>query len=444
MRHRSSTPSPKHETPRGKWQLKRPSMKISRTQAVMLTSAACVGGVLPLTVPHDSPLDSPLVAVVAKATGVSDKSASVDRAVTPPPEVSQSSALGALEVKVDDTKVDTAVVEYFRQACTPLAVGAGVVDRVSIITEQAIGQTLDEKKTTHAEGVATLAQDLRAASETLSALPSPANTPLAAASYESNLKQIREKFVQVADGLDPFVQQLRDADSLQKLTEGEAAYKKQLGENAPVLVELLNNLVGSPGGVTAATSEAIRQLEGCQGLLKPTPLPADTFVVEPAVDLHVRLSQALTMVDEGDEKIRTLYADTEGKSFSEGKTATLAAWDMRIDAIQRAIDHIQQWQHPDDLPLDLENALAGYDQLRDDAVHVLEGIRDTTRQHRDALAAATSPSALNTALTPASEALNQDAVAQKKLTVRADRIAPSPNTATTKEISSRLPAQQQP
>lgn len=416
-----------------------PSRKVSRTSATVLALAAGAGGLLPLVVSDNDQGQSPLFAAVAKVAGTDTKSA---RATLPDDPasatVAQSSALGALEVKADDTQVNTDVVEYFRQACVPLAAGAGITDRMSIVTEQAIGQTLDEKKTTHADGVAGLAHDLRTAAETLKNIPAPVNSALAAASYEANLKQITDKFVQVADTLDPFVQQLRDAESLQKLTELETEYKKQLGGSNAALSELLNNLVGAPGGVTAATSEAVRQLEGCQGLLKPSPLPADTFVVESAVDLHVRIQQASQMLDEGNAKITTLYADTEGKTFSEGKDATLAAWDARIEAANKAIEHVKGWHHPSDLPLDLENSLIGYDQLRDDAVHVFEVIRDTTQAHRDALAAATSPSALNAALTPASDALNSDSVAQMKLAVRADRIAPSPNTATTEAIKARL------
>lgn len=341
----------------------------------------------------------------------------------------------------DNTVVIPSVVEYFRQACVPLAPAVGVSDRVSVITETAIGQSLEDKKKTHAEGLETLIKDLRSSADSLSKIPAPTDlgdSDLTSSTYEAAVKSTTTSMIELSDSLDEHVSKIRDANSLQGLSEIETNYKSTINKNNPAVTDSLNNLIGTAGATTLATGDAVRKLPECSSIFKASPLPEDSYVVQPAADLHIRIKEAEGILEAGNAKITTLYADTEGKTFSQGKEATVAAWNARADAADKAIAHINGWQHPKELSTADENALIGYDALRDDVVKVFTGIRDSTRDQANKLNATTSSTELNNALTAASDALSSNSVELLKLDIRADRTAPSPTTATTEAIKKKL------
>ena len=345
------------------------------------------------------------------------------------------------QASAKDNTVVPSVVEYFRQACEPLAPAVGVSDRVSIITESAIGQSLEDKKKTHAEGLESLIKDLRNSANSLSKIPAPtdlSDSDLTSSTYEAAVKSTTTSMIALSDSLDMHVSKIRDTNSLQGLSEIETDYKSTINKNNPAVADALNNLIGTAGATTLATGDAVRKLPECSSIFKASPLPEDSYVVQPAADLHIKIKEAEGILEAGNAKITTLYADTEGKTFSQGKEATVAAWNARADAADKAIAHIQGWNRPKDLSTADENALIGYDALRDDVIKVFTGIRDSTRDQANKLNETTSPTELNNALTAASDALSSNSVELLKLDIRTDRIAPSPTTATTEAIKKKL------
>lgn len=344
---------------------------------------------------------------------------------------------------VADVTVIPSVVDYYRKACVPLAPAVDVSNRISIATETSIGQNLEDKKNTHATALEVLVGDLFKSADSLGGIEAPVgdipgSSELTAATYEAAVKSTTGSMRALAEALREFPHHIREADSPQKLAEIETKYKSTINKTNPALTEALNNLVGTAGAVTAGTGDAVRKLEECSHIFKPSPLPEDSVVVEPAVDLHVRIKEAENILDGGNAKINSLYSDTEGKTFTEGKTAAVAAWDARADAADKALNHILAWKHPANLSAADENALRGYDQIRDDAVKVYTEIRDVTRDQSRRLSETTTPTELNNALTPASDAIGGNNIALLKLGVRVDRVASPPTTATADAIQKRL------
>ena len=340
--------------------------------------------------------------------------------------------------EVSEDTVLVPVVDYYRQTCPALYEMVAVSDKVSGITENAIGQSLVDEKVTHADGIDDIVSTISGAGTALRDIPAPKDLPgsddTMSAAYEAAVNRVADQAGELAGGLEPLAGDIRDAGDDSRLDDLVGQYRGVVDAHTPALTSALNDLVAVAGPSTSATGDAVRSLPECAPVFEPSPQPSDDMSVGSAVDLHVRLTQAENLVRAGSEKISSIAADTEGATFEEGRAVTVDAWRARASAAQQAIDLIEGWEQPSTPTAAEANALIGYPEVRADAVGVYTSVRDAANASADSLAAAEGVSDLNEALTSASETTWESSVAEAKLLVRVARNAPVPTTASADDI----------
>lgn len=387
-----------------------------------------------------------VVAMVA-VLGVSISQArdSVDTLITPLEETTTAATAAASNTEttteqppVSEDTVIKSVVNYYQQACPALYSMVAVSDKVSVITENTLGQELGDEKITHADGIGEIVTSLNDASAQLRSIPAPDDLPGSSdadqEAYAAAVDKVSGQATTLTESLDPLSAQIREAESNDVLVELVDQYRTVIDTQAPTLTMSLNDMISVAGPSTSATGDAVRSLPECSPVFEPSPQPADTDVVGSAVDFHVRLTQAKNLVSNGTKKIDNIADETSGASFSDGRDIAAQAWRSRATAAQAALELLQGWQAPTTPTAAEANATAGYEQIRDDAVAVYTSIRDSANASADDLAAADNVSELNSALTSAAENTWNTSVEEAKLTVRVSRIASVPTTATADEV----------
>lgn len=378
---------------------------------------------------------------VSLANGASDLEENIDARGTATVSSTSSVSSTPTDTPVSEDTVIVPVVNYYQQTCPALYDLVAVNDKVSIIKEESLGQELDAKKMTHADGLNSLSESLRSAAQRINDVPSPEGLPgssdMSAQTYQGAKKVVTDRANELALDIDPLSDQIREVGDTEALNVLVDQYRSIVDTSSPILAQSLNDMIAVAGPSTSATGVAVRGLPECAPVFAPSPQPLDSDVVESAADLHMRLTQSKNLVAQGSSTINDIAQSTQGLSFEEGKNVTVKAWQSRADSAQRALDLLLGWESPSTPSASEANALIGYNEVRDDAVGVYTSIRDAAQVSAQELSGATSLSELNDALTSASTSTWDTSVAEAKLTVRIARNAPVPTTATANEIEKR-------
>lgn len=228
-------------------------------------------------------------------------------------------------------------------------------------------------------------------------------------------RQLDEVPGDVADLLDAAAAMEPAADPEQARARVDAA-----AESISAALTAMTDAVPLPNTVTR---DAVGEIDACDDLLFRAERIGDA-VHGPAADFHVLAAEASTIFDEGSARLRSEdpYESTE---------QIAAAWRGRQDAATAAADMLAAWRAP------AGEVYEGYPDARDTLVAAYRAAAEQAGQAAESFDGADAASA-QTLMEAAAEGAVVPSREVVAASIRASRLAPIPNEATSAEIDARI------
>lgn len=228
-------------------------------------------------------------------------------------------------------------------------------------------------------------------------------------------RQLDEVPGDVADLLDAAAAMEPAADPEQARARVDAA-----AESIGAALTAMTDAVPLPNTVTR---DAVGEIDACDDLLFRAERIGDE-VHGPAADFHVLAAEASTIFDEGSARLRSEdpYESTE---------QIAAAWRGRQDAATAAADMLAAWRAP------AGEVYEGYPDARDTLVAAYRAAAEQAGQAAGSFDGADAAAA-QTLMEAAAEGAVVPSREVVAASIRASRLAPIPNEATSAEIDARI------
>jgi len=310
-----------------------------------------------------------------------------------------------------EAQVFDEVVAFYNATCAPFAGAAAAPEALSQAGEAAVvaGEDYDAAVVAavgEVSGRITDAAGRLRAAEVPESMFDPTNR---------NPRQLGEVPGDVADLLDAAAAMEPAADPEQARARVDAA-----AESIGAALTAMTDAVPLPNTVTR---DAVGEIGACDDLLFRAARIGDE-VHGPAADFHVLAAEASTIFDEGSARLRSEdpYESTE---------QIAAAWRGRQDAATAAADMLAAWRAP------TGEVYEGYPDARDTLVAAYRAAADQAGQAAGSFDGADAASA-QTLMEAAAEGAVVPSREVTAASIRASRLAPIPNEATSAEIDARI------